>query len=404
MAVPVVRPRVFLDFHIGTEPAGRVVFELFVDKAPKACENFRAICTASYTPSGATHPLSYKLSPLHRVIDEFMIQGGDITKGNGTGGDSIYGGEFKDENIGWREIDAEGLLCMANRGKDTNSSHFGDRFFITLAPCTHLNDKHTVFGHVVSGMPLLHEFAKVCVDSDDKPNEDIIVSHCGELERRKKQPTNMTKSSEMQGSNTPDRGRKKSNTDRKRSASPSSSSSGSISPPTKTRKSVRRRSDIEIDENRRGRTLTRSPSSTEGHTKRGTEIEPEGVSKRRRRGESPSRPSGSENGDGALRRPHARSKSRNEEERKRANQRHHDDDRYGRGGDDPRAGDRDNYPRQVRYQDRREDQAYGHGRSDRHDRPDRYNPRDSGRLDTLQEVKATGDVKFKGRGSMKYRD
>lgn len=67
-------------------------------------------------------PLTYKLSPIHRIVDEFMIQGGDITAGDGTGGQSIYGGEFADENIGWREVDEKGLLCMANRGKGTNSS------------------------------------------------------------------------------------------------------------------------------------------------------------------------------------------------------------------------------------------------------------------------------------------
>ncbi|KAK5013601.1 peptidyl-prolyl cis-trans isomerase cpr6 [Cryomyces antarcticus] len=117
MVVPSVsRPRVFLDVHIATEPAGRLVIELFTDKTPKTCENFRALCT------GSNPPLTYKLSPFHRVIDEFMIQGGDITKGDGTGGDSIYGGEFEDENIGWRKIDSEGLVCMANYGKGTNSS------------------------------------------------------------------------------------------------------------------------------------------------------------------------------------------------------------------------------------------------------------------------------------------
>ena len=86
--------------------------------------SFVALCTSSFTPPSATKPLTYKLSPFHRVIDEFMIQGGDITAGDGTGGASIYGGNFEDENIGWREIDKEGLICMANRGKSTNSSQW----------------------------------------------------------------------------------------------------------------------------------------------------------------------------------------------------------------------------------------------------------------------------------------
>lgn len=85
-------------------------------------DSFRAICTSSFTPPNATAPLTYKHSPFHRVIDEFMLQGGDITAGDGTGGTSIYNGDFEDENIGWREIDKEGLVCMANRGKGTNSS------------------------------------------------------------------------------------------------------------------------------------------------------------------------------------------------------------------------------------------------------------------------------------------
>ncbi|KAG9856153.1 hypothetical protein KCU77_g5697, partial [Aureobasidium melanogenum] len=121
MAAP-NRPRVFLEITIGNEPAGRLTIELFTDQTPKTCENFRALCAGSHKN------LSYALSPFHRIIDEFMVQGGDITRGDGTGGDSIYGGDFEDENLGWRDMDAAGLVCMANRGKATNSS----QFFITL--------------------------------------------------------------------------------------------------------------------------------------------------------------------------------------------------------------------------------------------------------------------------------
>ncbi|KAL8734293.1 MAG: hypothetical protein Q9181_003240 [Wetmoreana brouardii] len=117
------RPRVFLDVQSGADFLGHVTIELFSDKTPKTCENFRAICSSSYTPPSAGGPLTYKGSPFHRLVDEFMIQGGDITAGNGTGGASIYGGDFDDENIGWRDIDTAGLVCMANRGKGTNSSH-----------------------------------------------------------------------------------------------------------------------------------------------------------------------------------------------------------------------------------------------------------------------------------------
>ncbi|EON66031.1 hypothetical protein W97_05274 [Coniosporium apollinis CBS 100218] len=182
MASSAIRPRVFLDVHVAEEPAGRLVVELFADKAPKTCENFRALCT------GSNPTLTYKMSPIHRIIDEFMIQGGDITKGDGTGGDSIYGGEFDDENIGWREIDTAGLVCMANRGKNTNSS----QFFITLAPCPHLNAKHTAFGHVVSGQAVLDRLAALPVDKNDRPTKPVLIANCGELERRKKAPTAAT--------------------------------------------------------------------------------------------------------------------------------------------------------------------------------------------------------------------
>ncbi|KAL8900980.1 MAG: hypothetical protein Q9192_000803 [Flavoplaca navasiana] len=146
------RPRVFLDIQSGSDFLGRIIIEVFSDKTPKTAENFRAICT----PSSA-QLLTYKGSPFHRIVNEFMIQGGDITAGNGTGGMSIYGPVFEDENIGWREIDAVGLVCMANRGKGTNSS----QFFITLAPCQHLNAKHTVFGHVIKGMDPLRFRAEI---------------------------------------------------------------------------------------------------------------------------------------------------------------------------------------------------------------------------------------------------
>ncbi|KAF3919379.1 Phosphatase [Orbilia brochopaga] len=158
-----VRPRCFLDLQHGTDPAGRVVIELFTDKTPKTCENFRALCTGSKSAE-----LCYISTIFHRVIEEFMIQGGDITRGDGKGGMSIYGDTFEDENLGWCDIDKEGLVCMANRGKDTNSS----QFFITCAPCDHLNGKHTVFGHVVAGMQFVKQIETVKVDASDKPTVD----------------------------------------------------------------------------------------------------------------------------------------------------------------------------------------------------------------------------------------
>ncbi|EGP87255.1 uncharacterized protein MYCGRDRAFT_30791, partial [Zymoseptoria tritici IPO323] len=165
------RPRVFLDVSIGEEPAGRLTIELFADKTPKTAENFRQLCT------GEHNGLSYAKAPFHRVIDEFMVQGGDIASGDGTGTTSIYDGEFDDENLDWREMDAAGLVCSANRGKNTN----GSQFFLTLEACPHLNGKHAIFGRLVGGEDTLAKIAKVKVDEKDCPVTPVLVSRCGEL-------------------------------------------------------------------------------------------------------------------------------------------------------------------------------------------------------------------------------
>ncbi|KAF5367193.1 hypothetical protein D9758_004065 [Tetrapyrgos nigripes] len=178
------RPRVFFDFAVDNQPLGRVIFELYSDTAPKTCENFRALCTGEkgLTPSGI--PLYYKNSIIHRSIKDFMIQGGDFTKRNGTGGESIYGGMFPDEDLS-RPLDSEALLCMANRGPDTN----GSQFFITLRPCPHLNGKHVIFGRVLRGFEeVVQKIVDVPVDGKDKPISTVAISNCGELELRKKQP------------------------------------------------------------------------------------------------------------------------------------------------------------------------------------------------------------------------
>ncbi|KAJ6570283.1 cyclophilin-like domain-containing protein [Mycena vulgaris] len=177
------RPRVFLDFSIGNEPLGRVIFELFSDEVPKTCENFRALCTGEKglsTTSGI--PLFYKNSISHRIIKDFMIQAGDFTKRNGQGGESIYGASpFADEDLG-RPLDAKGLLCMANKGPDTN----GSQFFITLRECPHLNGKHVVFGKVIRGYDeVVAKLADVPVDEKSRPLSTVLISNCGELELRK---------------------------------------------------------------------------------------------------------------------------------------------------------------------------------------------------------------------------
>ncbi|GAA5997577.1 uncharacterized protein JCM10292_000944 [Rhodotorula paludigena] len=170
--------RTFMDFALEGELLGRVVFELF-DNVPKTAENFRALCTGSKGTNDLGIPLWYKGSILHRVISGFMVQGGDFTERNGRGGESIYGGTFEDENLK-RPIDAEGLLCMANKGKNTN----GSQFFVTLRPCPHLDGKHCVFGRVVKGFEIIQAISKMPVDDKDRPVSLITISHCGELQRK----------------------------------------------------------------------------------------------------------------------------------------------------------------------------------------------------------------------------
>ena len=157
------RARAWLDVAIGGRPAQRITFELYSDVLPRTCENFRALCAGD---RGAR--LTYAGSTFHRVIRNFMIQGGDFTRGNGTGGKSIYGAKFADENFQLKHT-GPGVLSMANAGPNTN----GSQFFITTAPTTWLDNKHTVFGRVEKGMDVVQGIEKVKCNSDDKPIMDI---------------------------------------------------------------------------------------------------------------------------------------------------------------------------------------------------------------------------------------
>ena len=140
---------VFFDVTIGGAPAGRITFGLFKD-TPKTSENFRCLCTGEKGIGKSGKPLHYKGSSFHRVISDFMAQGGDFTRGNGTGGESIYGEKFADENFNHKH-NKPGLLSMANAGPGTN----GSQFFITFVETPHLNGAHVVYGEVIDGMDVV---------------------------------------------------------------------------------------------------------------------------------------------------------------------------------------------------------------------------------------------------------
>ncbi|KAJ1725055.1 peptidyl-prolyl cis-trans isomerase cpr6 [Coemansia erecta] len=169
-------PRVFFDITIGGVPAGRVVMELYADKVPKTAENFRALCTGEKGEGKLGKLLCYKGCTFHRVIKDFMIQGGDFTAGNGTGGESIYGEKFEDEAFPYKH-ERPFLLSMANAGPNTN----GSQFFITTVKTPHLDDKHVVFGQVLKGKYVVRAIEATKTGDSDKPVEDVIVADCGEL-------------------------------------------------------------------------------------------------------------------------------------------------------------------------------------------------------------------------------
>ncbi|KAJ8664210.1 hypothetical protein QAD02_010812 [Eretmocerus hayati] len=201
-----VNPRVFFDIEVGGLPIGRITFELYADVCPKTAENFRALCTGEMGLGLSTgKPLCYRGIVFHRVVKNFMIQGGDFTVGNGTGGESIYGETFKDENFIYKH-DKPFLLSMANRGKDTN----GSQFFITTQPSPHLDDIHVVFGQVVSGQDVVSHIEGLPVDKKSRPLQDAKVVNCdSESEKSRKKKSKKKKWSESEDNGVPEQKKNK---------------------------------------------------------------------------------------------------------------------------------------------------------------------------------------------------
>jgi peptidylprolyl isomerase len=168
-------PRVFFKLSANGSPLGELVFELRSDVAPKTAENFRQLCVGQSAKAPSGQSLSYKGSSFHRIIPSFMCQGGDFTQGNGTGGWSIYGARFNDENFTLKH-NTPGLLSMANAGPNTN----GSQFFITTVPCPWLDGKHTVFGKLIQGQDVLKTLESFGSQSG-KPKAKVTIDDCGEL-------------------------------------------------------------------------------------------------------------------------------------------------------------------------------------------------------------------------------
>ena len=168
-----ITDKVYFDVAIGGKPAGRIVMGLFGNAVPKTVENFKSIAKG-YTRQQDGKTLNYAGSPFHRIIPDFMIQGGDITRGDGRGGESIYGGKFGDENFKIKHS-APGYISMANAGPNTN----GSQFFITTVTTSWLDGKHVVFGKVIEGFDDVVKAVEAVGNRSGQPSSKVTISGSG---------------------------------------------------------------------------------------------------------------------------------------------------------------------------------------------------------------------------------
>ncbi|KAJ7787957.1 cyclophilin-like domain-containing protein [Mycena leptocephala] len=166
LAAPSAGASTIFDIHINATPSGRIVFKLYDTEVPRTAQNFRELATME-------HGFGYRGCAFHRIIPAFMLQGGDFTRGDGTGGKSIFGEKFADENFIHRHT-RPGLLSMANAGRNTN----GSQFFITTVPTPHLDNLHVVFGEVVSGMDVVRAI-EARGSRSGAPGAKIVIQECG---------------------------------------------------------------------------------------------------------------------------------------------------------------------------------------------------------------------------------
>ena len=169
--------QVFFDMSVGGQSVGRIIINLDTENTPKTAENFRALCTGEKGVGQSGKNLHFKGSKFHRIIPNFMAQGGDFTRGDGRGGESIYGGRFDDENF-INKHTGRGILSMANAGPNTN----GSQFFLCFVATPHLDGKHCVFGQVAQeSLPILDALEAVGSAPAGATSAPVVIEDCGVL-------------------------------------------------------------------------------------------------------------------------------------------------------------------------------------------------------------------------------